>query len=130
MRQIASIAATFCGWCSSVLRPCWSPTNICSGTSTAATVSATRSTSGVDTFPAPRRSCHALTPASRKLTVMAEASSMCVRRYGNDGFDRISSQLVTWKTPSRISNPTGVCIHESRHRIQKALMVVPNATQQ
>ena len=34
--QSASIAAIFAGWCSSVFRPCWSPTKICTGASIAA----------------------------------------------------------------------------------------------
>ena len=36
-------------------------------------------------------------------------------------------QSVAWATPSRSSNPAGVCIHEFR-TIQKADKVVPNAT--
>ena len=40
----------------------------------------------------------------------------------------MASQSVAWATPSRISNPAGVCIHELSARIQKADAVVPMAT--
>ena len=45
-----------------------------------------------------------------------------------DGLNTIASQSVAWATPSRISNPAGVCIHELSARIQKADAVVPTAT--
>ena len=35
--------------------------------------------------------------------VSADASSMCVSRYGNDGLKTTSNQLLTWYTPSMIS---------------------------
>ena len=40
----------------------------------------------------------------------------------------IAHQSVAWATPSRISKPTGVCIHELSAMIQKADRVVPPAT--
>ena len=40
----------------------------------------------------------------------------------------MASQSVACATPSRISKPAGVCIHEFSTRIQNALIVVPNAT--
>ena len=40
----------------------------------------------------------------------------------------IAHQSVAKATPSRISKPAGVCIHEFRTRIQKADIVVPKAT--
>ena len=58
--QRPSIAAIFAGWCSSVFRPCWSPTKICSGISSAASVSPTRSTFGARTRTrVPLSSCQA-----------------------------------------------------------------------
>ena len=50
--QIASIAAIFAGWCSSVFSPCWSPTKICSGASTAATTTPVRSVRSAAASPA------------------------------------------------------------------------------
>ncbi len=40
----------------------------------------------------------------------------------------MAHQSVAWTTPSRSSNPAGVCIQLLRTRIQKALIVVPMAT--
>ena len=80
--QSASIAAIFAGWCSSVLRPCRSPTRICIGTSTAAS-RARRRAASCGAALSPRRACssrHADSPATRNAAVMPEASSMCVRR--------------------------------------------------
>ena len=53
---------------------------------------------------------------------------MCVKRYGKDGLNITSSQLVTCALPSIITNPAGVCIHEFNASIQKADRVVPPAT--
>ena len=57
-----------------------SPARICSGTSTAATVSAERSTSGAAGLAVPRSCRSAVNPAIRKVAVNPEASSMWVSR--------------------------------------------------
>ncbi len=77
----------------SVFRPCRSPTKICTGISTAASVSPTRSTRGAERCATPCSTCQAARPASRKAQVSADASIMCVKRYGNDGLKITSSQL-------------------------------------
>jgi hypothetical protein len=59
---------------------------------------------------------------------MPEASSMCVRRYGNDGLKITASQLPATRTPPSMTWPAGVCIHELSARIQNAESVVPAAT--
>ena len=59
---------------------------------------------------------------------MNAASTMCANRYGNDGLNTIAHQSVAWATPSRSSNPCGVCIQLFSTMIQKADIVVPKAT--
>ena len=53
---------------------------------------------------------------------------MWLKRHGIDGLKMIAIQSVACATPSRISNPAGVCIHEFSTRIQNADIVVPKAT--
>ncbi len=59
---------------------------------------------------------------------MPEASSMCARRYGNDGLKITASQLPAMISPNSCTCPAGVCIHELSARIQNADTVVPKAT--
>ncbi len=124
----ASIAAIFAGWCSSVFRPCRSPTTIWIGTRTAATCAAKRRVLRADGSSGAFSRRQAESPATRNDAVMPEASSMCVRRYGNEGLKITSSQLAAMSSPSCTSWPAGVCIHELSARIQNADTVVPNAT--
>ncbi|MCY1222789.1 hypothetical protein D9M72_348930 [compost metagenome] len=105
-----------------------SPTTICTGISSAASVSPTRSTRAALRCPTPRSTCQADRPIRRNAQVSAEASSMCAKRYGNEGLKITASQLATWNSPFTISWPAGVCIHELSARIQKAESVVPKAT--
>ena len=58
----------------------------------------------------------------------ADAIIMCDRRYGIEGLKTMAHQSVACATPSRISNPAGVCIHELSTMIQNADSVVPPAT--
>ena len=62
--QIASIAAIFAGWCSSVLRPCRSPTKACTGASTAASTTPVRSVRSAAASPGALSSRHADSPAT------------------------------------------------------------------
>ena len=50
-----------------------------------------------------RSSCQADSPAIRNEAVSVEASSLCVRRYGNEGLKITSSQLVACSLPSKIT---------------------------
>ena len=101
--QMASIAAILAGWCASVFSPCMSPARICSGIAIAAATTPARSALRVPPLDVPRSNCQAESPATRKAAVSVEASSLCVRRYGNEGLKITSSQLVAWKRPSMIS---------------------------
>ncbi|MNC91181.1 hypothetical protein D3C83_73880 [compost metagenome] len=74
------MAAIFAGWCSSVLRPCRSPTSTCSGASTAATSAPVRSVRSAPASCGAASSRQADRPATKNEAVSPEASSMCVKR--------------------------------------------------
>src|ERR671939_1962801 len=101
---------------------------ICSGTSTAASRAPKRSvlSAAASAGAASRR--QAESPATTNEAVMPEASSICVRRYGNDGLKITAHQLAATILPAALVCPAGVCIHELSARIQNADTVVPSAT--
>ncbi len=53
--QLASMAAIFCGWCSSVFSPCWSPAKIWIGIRMAAVKTPVRSAFHIDSERSPVR---------------------------------------------------------------------------
>ncbi len=111
-----------------MLRPCWSPTKICTGTSPAATINPARNVFLALLSNGAHRSRHAESPATTKDAVSPEAISMCVRRYGNEGLKITFTQSWAIHCPSANTWPAGVCIQELSARIQNAETVVPNAT--
>ena len=78
--QIASIAAIFSGWYSSVLRPCASPAAICSGASTAAITIPVRSVRAAAASAGALSRRQADSPATTNAAVRPEASVMCTKR--------------------------------------------------
>ncbi|NKA55693.1 hypothetical protein GO303_04800 [Ralstonia solanacearum] len=101
--QMPSIAASLAGWCSSVFRPWASPAAICRGISAAASTTPVLSAARTSAPRSCRSQRYADSPASRNATVSPEASSICVKRYGNDGLKMIASQLAGCARPSIIT---------------------------
>src|SRR5689334_13784641 len=80
---------------------------------------------------APRRRYHADTPPITKHVVMKAASTMCERRYGNEGLKMISHHEAGWNTPCASTTwPCGVCIQLFAAMIQNVEINVPSATMQ
>ena len=59
-----------------------------------------------------------------------EASSLCARRYGNEGLKITATQSTGTAMPLTTSCPCGVCIQLLEARIQVADTSVPTATAQ
>src|SRR5258708_18713931 len=126
--QSASTAAIFAGWCSSVFKPCWSPTRICTGTRVAATIRPARNVFAALLSKGAQSNLHAESPATTNDAVSPEASNIWVRRNGNDGLKMTGSQSAAIHWLPESTCPAGVCIQELSARIQNAETVVPKAT--
>src|SRR5262249_9101554 len=76
----------------------------------------------------PRSRYDAPVPPITKQVVMNAASTMCARRYGNEGLNTIAHQSSGTNTPSTMRWPVGVCIQLLAEMIQNVEISVPSAT--